>query len=86
MSYLEHEDSSEVIKEVTVKSKMSTLVSKFKLALTSEPEKTFIEVGIMDNNKDLTTDGMLLFLAYLFEKNKTEFKTEVADKLKEDKK
>lgn len=58
-----------------------SIVSKFKNLVRSEPEKTFIKCGIMNESLDLTTEGKELFINFLFEKNKVDFKTEVADKL-----
>jgi hypothetical protein len=59
----------------------TTLIQKFKLAITPEPERTFIQKGITNQDGSLTQDGQQLFLAYLLEQNKEEFKTEVVDKI-----
>jgi hypothetical protein len=58
-----------------------TLKEKFLLALKSEPEKTFRKAGITNGDDMLTTEGTELFLNFLFEKNKTEFKKEVVDEI-----
>jgi hypothetical protein len=58
-----------------------TLVQKMKLALKSEPEKTFQKVGITDEKDELTADGTVLFHNWLFEKSKAEFNTTVAQPL-----
>jgi hypothetical protein len=58
-----------------------TLVQKMKLALKSEPEKTFQKVGITDEKDELTADGTVLFHNWMFEKNKAEFNTAVAQPL-----
>lgn len=60
---------------------MSNLTSMFKNLVRSEPEKTFVKCGIMNESLDLTAEGKELFTNFLFEKNKSEFKTEVADKI-----
>jgi len=55
------------------------LIEKAKLAFKSEPEKSFIKVGVMDSNENLTTEGKELLMHFLLEKNKDAFKTEVVD-------
>jgi hypothetical protein len=65
--------------------KNMNLVQKFKLMTKSEPEKSFIEKGIMDENEALTEDGKTLFTAYLLQRFKAEFKTDVVDKIELDK-
>lgn len=49
-----------------------------------EPEKTFIKIGIMNEDRTLTSDGKDLYLNWEFEKNKDAFKKEVADPILED--
>jgi hypothetical protein len=58
---------------------MSNLKEKFLLALKSEPEKSFRKAGIIDNNDMLTSEGIELFLNFLFGNYKNEFKKEVVD-------
>lgn len=58
------------------------LVQILKMALKGEPEKSLIEVGILDSNEDLTEDGTKLFLSYLLNENKEDFAKEVVDVLK----
>lgn len=62
-------------------SSMSDLKTKFSLLLKSEPEKSFIQAGIIDSNEVLTPDGQTVFLSWLLSKNGDLFKTEVVDKL-----
>ena len=57
---------------------MNTL-EKFKLAFKSEPEKTFRKLGITDGDDLLTSEGQTIFLGWLLEKNKNDFKKEVCD-------
>lgn len=71
----------ELLEECNRKNIMSTLVEKFRLLTASEPEKTFVEKGVMDSKFVLTKDGEELFKTFLFEKLKNEFKTEVVDKI-----
>lgn len=59
--------------------KIMNLRETFVRGLMSEPEKTFRKVGITNGDNLLTSEGTELFLNWLFQKNKTEFKTEVAD-------
>jgi len=77
----------EIISEPSnIKNIMTNLTKKFRLLTKSEPEKTFIEQGVMDDNENLTTEGRALFEAFLITKFGPEFKTEVVDKLVEEKK
>lgn len=74
-------------RKITTKTSiMTNLTKKFRLLTKSEPEKTFIEQGVMDDNENLTTEGRALFEAFLVNKFGTEFKTEVVDKLVDDEK
>lgn len=69
----------DLTKEVKTTTYMATLIEKAKLAFKKEPEKSFIKVGVMDANENLTTEGKDLLFAFLLEKNKDAFKTEVVD-------
>ncbi len=60
---------------------MSNLKSKIKNLFRSEPEKSFIKAGIMDETMELTADGKDVFLGWLFGQNKDDFNTEVVQKL-----
>lgn len=65
-------------------SKQSTImniIQKAKLAITPEPEKSFIKAGIMNTDGTLTSDGQTVLLGYLLEQNKAAFKTDVVDAL-----
>lgn len=55
------------------------LLEQAKLAFKGEPEKSFIKAGVLDSNKNLTTDGQQLFLTYLLKKHGEDFKTTVID-------
>ena len=70
------EDSTSITKEKTM-----SIVSKFKLALMKEPERSFVNKGILNNELNFTTEGRALFELFLLEKHKVEFKTEVVDKI-----
>ena len=63
-----------------------SILKKFKELTRSEPEKSFVKVGVMNDNLDLTDEGTKLFIAFLFEQNKDKFKSEVVDKLLEESK
>lgn len=69
--------SGEVIKTTN----MSSLVSKFKSIVRSEPEKSFVKAGVMNDNEELTAAGVDLFLAFLLDKHGEDFKTSVVDKI-----
>jgi len=62
------------------------LIQKFKLNLKSEPEKTLIKTGIMNQDETLTCEGKDLFFEWLFQANKEKFTEEVASKLLEEQK
>ena len=81
ISYTGFVSKLELIKQGNNNMANMTLVQKMKLALKSEPEKTFQKVGITDEKDELTADGTVLFHNWLFEKNKAEFNTEVAQPL-----
>jgi hypothetical protein len=63
---------------------MNSLKQRVKMMFTGEPERSFIKAGIMNENKELTQDGKDIFIDFMFEKHKAEFKTEVVDKLLEE--
>lgn len=69
----------ELVEEVIFKSTIMNLVEKFKLALKSEPEKTFIKAGVTTADGALTPDGKSLFEAYLLNKHGADFKKDVVD-------
>lgn len=58
---------------------MSSIKSIYKALRRGEPEATFVKVGIMNDNEELTTEGKEMFTDFLFKKFAAEFKTEVAD-------
>lgn len=73
--------------QLVVKSKtMKNLLTIFKNLTVGEPDKTFIEAGIVDENRELTSDGAKVFLHWLLSKNGEGFKKEVADKIAHEKK
>lgn len=60
---------------------MQNLVQKYRLLTASEPEKSFIQAGVMNDKFELTADGKSLFETFMFEKYKNDFKTEVVEKI-----
>ena len=69
----------EILNKLSSKTFMSTLKSTWKRITRSEPEKTYIKAGILDDNEEFTAEGRDLFLSHLLQKN-PEFKT-VADQI-----
>lgn len=65
----------------SVNNKNMNLIEKAKLAFKKEPEKSFIKAGVTDSNENFTTEGKELFLTYLLQKNKDDFKTTVIDSI-----
>lgn len=57
------------------------LKSLFKNMLRGEPEKSFIQAGIMDDGENLTSDGRDIFMAYLFDESKDDFLEKVVKPL-----
>ncbi len=60
---------------------MSSIISTIKKLARKEPEKTFIEVGFMDDAENITEDGKQALLHILWEEKQTELKA-LADKIK----
>jgi len=77
------EESEIELVEETLTNKIKTinmsLINTFKKLTRSEPEKTFVKAGVLNEELTLTEDGKELFLNYMFEKEKVEFKKEVVD-------
>ena len=46
-------------------------------------DRSFMKVGILNDKKELTTEGRESFIDWLFNTNKEQFKKEVVDKLLE---
>lgn len=77
---LELVEAAEELKEITREKNMS-LKSIVKNLFRSEPEKSFIKAGVMNESLELTTEGKDLFIDFLFEKNKDLFNTEIVQKI-----
>lgn len=58
---------------------MASLKDKFALVFKSEPEKSFIQAGVMNNDETLTVEGQQVFMAWLLKENGDKFKTDVVD-------
>lgn len=72
----------EELQNITI-NKMSDIFNKIKLSRKSEPEKSFINAGIMTMDEKFTTEGKELWDNFLYTKFKGEFKTEIEPVLKE---
>lgn len=72
-------------KQISLKNKIMDLKEKFLLSITKEPQKTFRKTGITNGDDLLTDDGKEIFINWLFQKNKDEFKKEVVDDLLKEK-
>lgn len=72
-------ENLELIAPLKTTNNMASLIDQAKLAFKSEPEKSFIKIGVMDSNENLTPDGKELLLQYLLEMNKDDFKTTIVD-------
>lgn len=62
-----------------IKSKKNNMniVKVFKNLTRTEPEKSAVKAGILDENNTLTSDGKELLLAYLYDGVKVDFNTKV---------
>ena len=82
--FLSHEDAIIAYsKKILNKNKpMNTILSLIKKIARQEPEKTFVDVGFIDENENITADGKEVLMQILWNKNKAELK-ELADKLNE---
>lgn len=69
------------------KSGMENIISAFKNLTVGEPQKTFRELGITDENDLVTSDGSRIFLSWMLADKDmaAKFKKEVADGLKQEK-
>lgn len=61
-----------------IKKSMSTIKEKIKMKLKQEPEKSNIKAGLRTLEDDFTSEGREAFLEYLYQKDKDDFKKEVA--------
>lgn len=61
--------------------KSMDLIGKMKMALLGEPEKSLMKAGVIDDRQELTDDGVVLFITWLFGKNKKEFTEEIVKKI-----
>lgn len=71
----------ELVGTLTNKTKiiMTNLITTFKNITRTEPNKTFVKAGVMNEDLSLTSEGKELFIQFMFDKHATEFKTEVVD-------
>lgn len=58
-----------------------SLITQFKQLFTTEPQKTFIKLGITTESGTLTDEGVALLIQHLFHKEQETFYTEVAKPL-----
>lgn len=90
VEYVDHEhndhiyvaESGELVSiEIISKSKKNnmSITSLYKNLTRQEPEKSFVKAGVMDESLQFTSEGRELFLNFLLEKNKDDFKKEVVD-------
>lgn len=69
----------DIIQVPAKKTIMSNLITTFKNITRTEPNKTFVKAGVMNEDLTLTSEGTELFIQFMFDKHATEFKTEVVD-------
>ena len=62
----------------------TSIAARIKLLTKQEPDKSHIKAGIRTVNDEFTPEGLASFQEYLYQKNKDDFKTEVADKIIEE--
>lgn len=66
---------------ITKKSTMNSLVSKVADLFITEPQKTFRKLGITDDRNNLTEQGEMVFINWLFTQNQDAFNTAIATPL-----
>jgi hypothetical protein len=76
--WCEKESLKIISSTATTKVTNMSIISQFKNILRSEPNKTFVKIGILDDKEVLTQDGKDLLLNYLLSKNQDDFNTTVA--------
>ena len=67
--------------QITKKSTMNSLVSKVADLFITEPQKTFRKLGITDDRNNLTEQGEMVFINWLFTQNQDAFNTAIATPL-----
>ena len=71
----------DIIQVPAKKTIMSNLITTFKNITRTEPNKTFVKAGVMNEDITLTSEGKELFIQFMFDKHAAEFKTDVVDKI-----
>ena len=66
------------------KTNMSTISQKIKKLIRTEPNKTFVKAGFMDENENVTEDGRLALNHILWNANEAKLKALADNILKED--
>jgi len=63
-----------IIKKINRNNIMNTITSKIKKVFRKEPEKTFIEVGFINDNEEITSEGLEALNYILWNEKKDELK------------
>lgn len=61
-----------------------SLITTFKNLTRTEPNKSFVEAGVMDDKDVLTAEGKELFIEWLFAANAAAFNDEVVQPILKD--
>ena len=69
----------DIIQVPAKKSFMTNLITTFKNITRTEPNKTFVKAGVMNEELALTSEGKELFIQFMFDKHADEFKKDVVD-------
>ena len=65
---------SESLELVTSNKTNMSILSKIKQITRSEPEKTFVEVGFLNDNEEITADGRAILEQILWDANRDKLK------------
>lgn len=71
------------VPEVHITKNTMTLIATVRNLFRSEPEKSFIKTGIMNDNATFTPEGRDLFIDYLLQQNKEAFNKDLVQPLLE---
>jgi len=83
LPYFWRDEEIELVNKSITTNNMS-LMQTLQLVLKKEPEKTFIQTGVMNDKEELTPDGTALFLGWLLAQNKDAFNKDVVAVIKKE--
>ena len=61
--------------------KVMDLIKSFTNLFVAEPQKSFMKVGVVDSNGNITADGQKVFITWLLKQNQDAFNTQVVQSI-----